>query len=162
LLAGSETEKAMIQISPQHLQAMFTHAESTYPEECCGIILGHLAEDGKTVVELISTENAWSSETAESLSGNDMVGSKGRRYAIAPQDLLQAQRYARDASLDIIGIYHSHPDYPALPSEFDRLCAWQPYSYIIVSVVNGKACECQSWCLDDSHQFQPETIKELK
>lgn len=152
----------MIQISLKHLEAIFTHAESTYPEECCGIILGDLAEDGKTVVKLIPTENAWISVAAESLLGDDTVASKGRRYAIAPQDLLQAQRYARDWCLDIIGIYHSHPDYSATPSEFDRLCAWQPYSYIIVSVVNGKACECQSWCLDDSHQFQPEKIKELK
>jgi proteasome lid subunit RPN8/RPN11 len=152
----------MIQISLKHLEAIFTHAESTYPEECCGMILGHLAEDGKTVVELISTENAWSPETAESLPANGMVGSKRRRYAIASQDLLQAQRYARDLCLDIIGIYHSHPDYPATPSEFDRLCAWQSYSYMIVSVVNGKASDCSSWCLDDGHQFQPEKIKELK
>jgi proteasome lid subunit RPN8/RPN11 len=151
----------IVKLLPQQLQSILTHAESTYPEECCGILFGHLAKDGKTVVEVMPTENAWSAEAAEYFPETELANNKTRRYAIAPQVLLQAQRQARDRSLDIIGIYHSHTDHPAIPSEFDRVCAWEQYSYIIVSVANGKACDLKSWCLDDSHQFQPEEIQNL-
>ncbi len=148
----------MIKLSAEHLQTIRNHAESTYPEECCGIIFGHLREDGKSVVEIMPTENAWSQEAAADFPGDETVYEKKRRYAIAPQVMLQAQKEARGRSLDIIGIYHSHPDYPAIPSEFDRQCAWQEYSYIIVSVQNGKAADINSWTLHDHHQFQKEEI----
>jgi len=72
--------------------------------------------------------------------------------------MFKAQKDARDRNLDIIGIFHSHPDHPAVPSEFDRAIAWQQYSYIIVSVQQGKAWELKSWSLDDNHQFQPEEL----
>jgi proteasome lid subunit RPN8/RPN11 len=72
--------------------------------------------------------------------------------------MLQAQKDARDRHLDIVGIFHSHPDHPAVPSEFDRAIAWQRYSYIIVSVQQGQACDLKSWSLDDDQQFQPEAI----
>jgi proteasome lid subunit RPN8/RPN11 len=141
----------LLKISSQHLQIIRTHAASTYPEECCGIILGYLANESKTVVQVMPTENAWSGETLED--------SKRRRYAIAPEIMLKVQKEARDRSLNIIGIYHSHPDNPAIPSESDRVQAWQEYSYIIVSVPNGKALELKSWHLDDNHQFQEEEIE---
>ena len=164
----------MIKFQPEHLQTIRTHAESTYPEECCGIILGYLAALGKTVVEVMPTDNAWSTEAAdfpgdvEETRNFASLHNERRRYAIAPQVMLQAQKKAlvsvapRDSEvphLNIIGIYHSHPDYPANPSEFDRLYAWQEYSYIIVSVQNGIAADIKSWCLDDSHQFQDEAIQ---
>lgn len=120
-------------------------------------MLGHMGDEGKTVVEVWATENAWSGE-ADDYPDGERVTSKRRRYAIAPIDLLKAQREARDRQLSVIGIYHSHPDYPAIPSQFDLECAWQQYSYIIVSVQQGKACDLDSWSLDDSHQFQPEEI----
>ncbi|MBW4572399.1 MAG: M67 family metallopeptidase [Tolypothrix carrinoi HA7290-LM1] len=141
----------MLKVSSQHLQIIRTHAASTYPEECCGIILGYLANESKTVVEVIPTENAWSGET--------VLDNKRRRYAIAPEIMLKIQKEARSCSLNIIGIYHSHPDNPAIPSESDRILAWQEYSYIIVSVPNGKAGELKSWHLDDTHQFQEEAIE---
>jgi proteasome lid subunit RPN8/RPN11 len=74
---------------------------------------------------------------------------------------LQAQKQAREQNLHIIGFYHSHPDYPAIPSEFDRLYAWQEYSYIIVAVKNGKPTDINSWCLDETQQFQAEAINNL-
>ncbi len=141
----------MLKVSSQDLQIIRTHAASTYPEECCGIILGYLANESKTVVEVMPTENAWSGETLQN--------TKRRRYTIAPEVMLKVQREARDRSLNIIGIYHSHPDNPAIPSESDRVQAWQEYSYIIVSVPNGKALELKSWCLDETHQFQEEEIE---
>jgi proteasome lid subunit RPN8/RPN11 len=134
----------ILQLNQEHLQTIHSHAESTYPFECCGIILGI----SKAAVEVISTENAFPVESE-----------KNRRYAIAPEMMLKTQREARDKSLNIIGIYHSHPDYPAIPSECDRELAWQLYSYIIVSVVKGKASDSQSWTLDENHQFQPEEIQ---
>lgn len=141
----------MLKVSSQHLQIIRTHAASTYPEECCGIMLGYLTNESKTVVEVMPTENAW--------SGEKLQDTKRRRYAIAPEIMLKVQTYARSCSLNIIGIYHSHPDNPAIPSESDRTQAWQEYSYIIVSVYNGKALELKSWHLDDNHQFQEEAIE---
>lgn len=152
----------VLQLLPKHLQTIYTHAETTYPEECCGIILGNLTSEGKTVVEVMPTENAWNAETAAELPGDDTLDySKRQRYAIAPQVMLHAQKEARDRKLNIIGIYHSHTDHPAIPSEYDRQLAWQEYSYIIVSVQNGKASDMKSWTLDDSHQFQQEAIEKL-
>ncbi|WP_341528968.1 M67 family metallopeptidase [Nostoc sp. UHCC 0302] len=151
----------MIRLNEEHLQAIRTHAESTYPEECCGIILGYLASEGKTVVEVMPTENAWNTEIADDFLGDRTAESKKRQYAIAPLVMLQAQKAARVRSLNIIGIFHSHPDHPAIPSECDRIYAWQGYSYIIVSVQNGKARELKSWSLDDTHQFQAEAIENI-
>jgi proteasome lid subunit RPN8/RPN11 len=71
---------------------------------------------------------------------------------------LRVQKQARDRELDIIGIYHSHPDHPAIPSEFDRAIAWHHYSYIIISVQQGIASDLRSWTLDPHHQFQPEDM----
>jgi proteasome lid subunit RPN8/RPN11 len=152
----------VLQLLPKHLQTIYTHAETTYPEECCGIILGNLTSEGKTVVEVMPTENAWNAETAAELPGDDTLDySKRQRYAIAPQVMLHGQKEARDRKLNIIGIYHSHTDHPAIPSEYDRQLAWQEYSYIIVSVQNGKASDMKSWTLDDNHQFQQEIIEKL-
>ncbi len=114
------------------------------------------------MVEVMPTENAWNAETAAELPGDDTLDySKRQRYAIAPQVMLHAQKEARDSKLNIIGIYHSHTDHPAIPSEYDRQLAWQEYSYIIVSVQNGKASDMKSWTLDDNHQFQQEIIEKL-
>ncbi|WP_414528651.1 Mov34/MPN/PAD-1 family protein [Nodularia chucula] len=150
----------IINILPQDLQIICNHAESTYPEECCGLILGYLGRDGKTVIDIIPTENAWNTQ-AEDFPGEYKVQTTRSRYAIAPQVMLQAQKTARERSLNIIGIYHSHPDNSATPSECDRLYAWEEYSYIIVSVQNGKATTVKSWTLDHHHQFQPESIENI-
>ncbi|BAY08106.1 Mov34/MPN/PAD-1 family protein [Calothrix sp. NIES-2098] len=150
----------ILQVLREHLQNIRTHAQSTYPDECCGIIFGHTTSEGKTVVEVMPTENAWNTESAN-FPDDRTDETQRRRYAIAPQVMLQAQREARDRALNIIGIYHSHPDAPAIPSECDRLYAWPEYSYIIVSVQKGKAETLQSWSLDDTHQFQPEVIQHI-
>ncbi|MGQ4648183.1 Mov34/MPN/PAD-1 family protein [Lyngbya aestuarii] len=152
----------MLKIQNYHLQSIQVHAESTYPEECCGLLLGKLSGDVKTLIEVLPIKNAWDNQVAEGFSEIDALGqqpsSKGSRFSIAPAVMLKAQKDARDRNLDIIGIYHSHPDHPAIPSEFDRLIAWQQYSYIIVSVQQGKACDLKSWVLNEEHQFQPEEM----
>lgn len=150
----------VLQLLAHHQEMICHHGESTYPEECCGLILGRLGRECKTVIEIIPTENAWNSQLHD-LTGEQIVESTRRRYAIAPQVMLQAQKTARDRGLNIIGIYHSHPDHPAIPSECDRLYAWGEYSYIIVSVNNGKAGTVKSWSLDEHDQFQPEFINRI-
>jgi proteasome lid subunit RPN8/RPN11 len=152
----------VLKLLSYHLQAIQAHAESTYPEECCGLLLGHLSGDVKTMVDVLPTENSWDEEAADTFQGVDRAAkhkpSKRNRFSIAPRVMLEAQKDARDRNLNIIGIYHSHTDHPAIPSEFDRAIAWQEYSYIIVSVQQGSACDLKNWSLDDNHQFQPEKI----
>ena len=152
----------MLTLNSDHIQAMQTHAESIYPEECCGLLLGKISGDAKTLIEVLPTENSWGDDADDvfsvSESSSQRKASKRNRFSIAPKVMLFAQKDARNRNLDIIGIFHSHPDGLAIPSEFDRAIAWQQYSYIILSVQQGQACELKSWILDDNHQFQPEEI----
>jgi proteasome lid subunit RPN8/RPN11 len=143
----------MLQLAHHHLQTIHAHAASTYPEECCGLLLGTLDQTSKTVVAVQTLENSWTAD----LDAADLHLTKARRYAIAPADWLAAMRSSRDR-LDIIGIYHSHPDQPAVPSECDRQLAWPQYSYLIAAVHQGQVTAALSWCLDDDYQFQPEEM----
>jgi proteasome lid subunit RPN8/RPN11 len=145
-----------IRVSTEQIEQICLHAEKTYPEECCGLLLGIINERDKLVVEVRPTENSWKAELTELLPIE--TGSKRNRFSIAPEVLLRVQKEARDRNLSIIGIYHSHPDHPAIPSEFDRAIAWQQYSYTIVSVQQGRAQDIRSWKLDEAHQFQNEEI----
>lgn len=154
----------MLQMSVAQLQQICDHAQRTYPEECCGLLLGQLdpSTERKNLVEVWETLNAWSAEAMEAInsiaSASEKTHSKADRYWIDPRDLLEAQRYGRDRQLDIVGIYHSHPDHPAVPSECDRAIAWLRYSYLIISVEKGRAIDHCSWSLNDHHQFQPEEL----
>lgn len=117
----------------------------------------------KQVIEVRSVENAWDETAALDLQARDLDDelprSKSHRYWVNPQEMLIVMREARSCGLEIIGIYHSHPDQAAVPSECDRRLAWQHYSYAIISVQQGTAQDLQSWCLNETHQFQPEAIE---
>jgi proteasome lid subunit RPN8/RPN11 len=151
----------------EHLRQIQTFAERAYPAECCGLLLGQIKRDrvevSKVLLEVWNTPNAWEKALAEGALP-DMVLSTGQhlakteRYWIDPQDLLTAQRDARDRGLTVLGVYHSHPDHPAIPSECDRSLAWAEYSYLIVSVQQGRAAAIRCWSLDESHQFQEEKM----
>jgi len=81
------------------------------------------------------------------------------RFSVNAQDVLEAEKAARQQGIDVVGWYHSHPDHPARPSQFDRDHAWPWYSYIIVSVAEGKPQDMTSWRLnDDRAEFSPEGI----
>ncbi|MDJ0662448.1 MAG: M67 family metallopeptidase [Crocosphaera sp.] len=153
----------MIYLSHQQLQQIQGHAEMTYPEECCGLLLGTLERDNKWVIEVRETENSWTSESNQNLpdlpSSNQQPLSKKNRFSIDPYILLQVQKEVRDRCLNIIGIYHSHPDHPAIPSPFDREIAWLYYSYIIISLRQGEFTEIRSWKLEENNHFQEEIIK---
>lgn len=156
-------------LSAAQQQSLGNHAQSTYPEECCGLLLGTLAagDTPRTVQHIQPLQNQWvpAVQTVTDPDGAATLGdangdpSRRRRYWIDPKDLLAAQRDARDRNWVILGIYHSHPDHPAVPSECDRALAWPEYSYVILSVHQGTVVDCQSWRLDDHHQFQPEPIQ---
>ncbi|MDR3320233.1 MAG: M67 family metallopeptidase [Desulfovibrio sp.] len=120
--------------------------EKAYPNECCGFLFGSANDDGRrNVTRARPVKNA--SEDAE----------RYHRFRIEPDAFLRATREAYAEGLDIAGFYHSHPDHPAVPSEYDREQALPCYSYIIVAVDNGVAGDLTSWELSlDRGKFNRE------
>ncbi len=116
--------------------AIASHAERAYPREGCGILLGRISRDARLVVEARPARNALEQATRD-------------RYLIEPEEVLGAEREARSAGLAVLGFYHSHPDHPASPSEFDRQHAWPWYVYLIVPVAGGRAGQARAWLLRD-------------
>jgi proteasome lid subunit RPN8/RPN11 len=115
--------------------ALRRHAEETYPHECCGILIGTVEGDTRTVWSTIRCHNT-------------RTDSPQSRYDIDPHELIRAQREARERGLDIVGFYHSHPDHPAQWSATDLEEAhWIGCSYVITSVENGKATQTASFAL---------------
>lgn len=138
----------MIKLRQEHLDAMKAHAEADYPHECGGLLLGHFADDLKTVTETRPMENTAAIETRHD------------RVLIDPLDLLKAERYARSQGVDVIGYYHSHPDDVAVPSQFDLDHALPVWSYIIFSVRDRKAVDWNSWEMEnDRSKFNKETAE---
>jgi proteasome lid subunit RPN8/RPN11 len=137
-----------LRVNDRDLASIYSHGESTFPEECCGVMIGRaLGDDRYEVVEIIAATNEREDE------------SRHNRFLISPQILLQAQRDSRARGLDVLGYYHSHPDHPARPSEFDREHAWPGTSYLIVSVLSGRVADCRSWRLRaDRTAFEEETV----
>jgi proteasome lid subunit RPN8/RPN11 len=133
-------------LTPEHLQVIHRHGSDSYPEECCGVFIGRSEGEETAVEKLLSVDN-------------EREDSRHNRYVIRPETILAAQKEARTLGLDIVGYYHSHPDHPARPSEFDREHAWPGLSYLIVSVERGKVVDTRSWRLtDDRASFDEEII----
>ena len=139
-----------LKVSDADLSAIYAHGEAAYPEECCGILIGPQPKssgDAIVIAEIRSEEN----EREDA--------SRHNRYVISPQALLQAQRSAREQDMEILGYYHSHPDHPAKPSDFDREHAWPQTSYMIISVMGGTVVDGRSWRLvDDRSRFEEEDL----
>ena len=127
------------------------HGEKTYPHECCGALLGRDANsEGRPEREILELYPLV----------NRREDSPRTRFSVAPGDVVAADRAAEARGLDVVGWYHSHPDHPARPSEYDREHAWPWYSYIIVSVAKGVAGEMTSWRLqDDRAGYEKERIE---
>ncbi len=141
----------MLIIPKNILDDIFDHSRKTYPEECCGILVGCDEGEQRIVVESHRAENV----------------SKERRhdrFLIDERKLIEVLKTVRSLPVDVIGFYHSHPDYPSRPSRFDtENAAWPGYSYLIVSVEKERVAAAQSWIMQDgSTQFveEPITIKE--
>jgi proteasome lid subunit RPN8/RPN11 len=127
-----------------------THGEETYPNECCGIMLGKADADAVRVASLVR-------------AGNTRTDSAHNRYNIAPQELIAAQREARKQGLDIVGFYHSHPDHPAQWSQTDFAEAhWFGCAYVITAIERGHARLTNSFLLtgtgEDDKSFAPQAI----
>jgi proteasome lid subunit RPN8/RPN11 len=117
-----------------------------YPNETCGAMLGLDGESSREVRALFPLTNR-------------RDDSPRNRFSITPDDFRAAERAAKEKGLEVLGWYHSHPDHPARPSEYDREHAWPWYSYVIVSVAKGKPQDMTSWQLsEDRSHFLPEEI----
>ncbi len=125
---------AVITLSQRHVDELRRHAEQEYPEECCGLLLGSFGSRGEKIVrETRAISNAREPEA------------RHHRSLILPEELVRGERAARELGLEVIGNYHSHPDHPARPSQFDLEHAWPTWSYVIISVRNGRAESLLSW-----------------
>ena len=137
----------MISITTDLLNQIREHGVKDYPYECCGLLLGRFTEEGKTVKQPYPISNA-REESA-----------KRNRFLIEPEELMRGERYARSKELEVIGFYHSHPDSPARPSQYDLDHAWPTYSYIIVSTSEGDSGDLFSWEQEaDRSRFNQEEI----
>ena len=140
----------MLEISEKLLGEIRLESEKAYPNECCGFIFGKMNGTDKSAVSVLPNENK--SEQSEQY----------HRFVITANDMMSAELYARRKKLDIVGIYHSHPDCPAIPSEYDRSHALAVYSYIIVSCRNGKAAEHTKHILDPKTNYTKFSAEEIK
>jgi proteasome lid subunit RPN8/RPN11 len=139
-----------LKIAESDWQKLRCHGEETYPHECCGVLLGEIAEDGtKTVHGTVPC-------------GNTRTDSPEDRYHIDPGELVRIQRQARGSGLDIVGFYHSHPDCAARWSQTDLAEAhWTGCSYVITSVEKGHAGQTNSFALageETNKHFDDEVI----
>ncbi len=131
-----------MKISPALLSEIHQHLEAGYPHEACGMMLG---KDG-VVTEIAKADN-------------QRTDSAHNRYLIDPLVYMKIERSADKRGLHVIGIYHSHPDVAARPSQFDLDHAFPCFSYLIVSVCRGKAVESNSWLLrEDRSRFDQEPV----
>lgn len=136
----------MITIQPVAKELMLKDAVQAFPDECCGFLFGEEDSEGNRIISQIQVVN------------NAKEGDKRRRFVIAPLDYIRAEQYAEDNNLLLLGVYHSHPNHPAIPSEHDRVAAQPWFSYIIISVLEGKIGPVRSWRLNEEAQFEEETV----
>ena len=141
----------MIKLGTQHRNEIATHGERDYPYECCGLLLGAFAAGGpKTIAEIYPISNAREEEA------------KRNRFLITPEEFMEGEQYAEKNGLAVVGFYHSHPDSPAVPSQYDLEHAWPTYSYVIVSVRNQQAIDLFSWEQEpDRSRFDMEEISSM-
>ncbi len=135
-------------LSDDQLDMIRQHGQATYPEEGGGLLLGRF-DDGRAIVEEIRVlPNTW-----------DVDAERRRRYLIPGDVMLREQRAADVRDFDVVGYFHSHPDHPAIPSEFDRDHALPNWSYVIVSVEQGRAGDVRAWRLrEDRSAFDAQEI----
>ena len=139
----------MIKLAAQQRIDIAAHGERDYPYECCGLLLGNFSDDGgaKTCFETHPISNAREEEA------------KRNRFLIRPEELMRGEKYAASKGLEVIGFYHSHPDDRAVPSAYDLDHAWPVFSYIVLSVKEGRAEDLLSWEMQpDRSRFNDEEI----
>src|SRR3972149_2336452 len=120
-------------ISTTLYNQLAAHLLAAYPSEGAGLLLGNANGDGKTVQSILPFANKFES------------GEQYHRYLITGEDMLKGETEAENLGLDVIGVFHSHPDHPAQASEYDREFALPWYSYLIVAVPKGSAADAHAW-----------------
>lgn len=139
-----------LHIPTEILKRIHAHGESAYPEEGAGLMLGTSQDNLKQVTQIFPLTNARED------------GARHNRYFVTPEDYLAAEDEADRLGLDVLGIFHSHPDHPNRPSEFDLQWAMPWFSYLITSVNRGVSAGSRSWLLaDDRSQFLEEQLEIL-
>ena len=119
------------------LEAIRSHGREAYPEECCGALLGRRQDGAVSVVRVERLPNA-------------REGDRRRRYVIAPGDYVRVEESADRDGLSLVGFYHSHPDHPAVPSEYDREHALPFFHYLVLAVAGGQPGEAAAWILEEN------------
>jgi proteasome lid subunit RPN8/RPN11 len=151
----------MIILEPRIRQLLIDDALNTFPDECCGFLFGREERDGtRLVIDILVVDNS-------------KQGDKTRRFEISPLDYMTAEQHALDHDWALLGIYHSHPKHPAIPSEHDRIAAQPWFSYVIISVMEANATappshpgkhtiHFRSWVLNEEQQFEEEKIADYQ
>ncbi len=130
----------MLTVPPELLQALESHGVASYPNEGAGLLLGTADGDGrKTVVDILPLANRWEADE------------QYHRFLLTDQDWLYGEIEAGQRGLELIGCFHSHPDHPAEPSEFDRNAAIPNFVYIITSVDKAQVTVSRAWLLKEDH-----------
>ena len=156
------SEPLELGITAELAEKIRAHGVETYPYECCGALLG---TDHDVLADAPNQESGRISREVLALFPlvNRRDDSPRNRFAVTADDVREAEKAASAQGLEVIGWYHSHPDHPAKPSEFDRDHAWPWYSYIIVSVHTGVPQDMTSWRLkDDRSGYLEEKISPMK
>ena len=128
-----------LRLGREVLDRMLRHCIESYPYECCGLMLGYEREDGKYVVDVVKVRNVHE-------------GDKRVRYRIDPMEYYEVEKQAEARGLQVVGIYHSHPNVPARPSQYDLSYSFPWYSYLIISVSGDRVNEYRAWVRDDSSE----------
>ena len=136
----------MLKIPEKTLREIYDHTEASYPNECCGLMVGTMSGHTRVVHTFRKCKNL-NTERARD------------RYEMDPLDMLHTEREFENSGWDIVGIYHSHPDHPSRPSQTDTDRAWPDYSYVIISVLKGTVASANSWVLNETErQFYEEPL----
>jgi proteasome lid subunit RPN8/RPN11 len=137
-----------VHLAPRVVSTIQRHAAAAYPYECCGALIGTKGDTGLTdVIQALELEN---------------VTDEGprRRFRVSPREYQQSEAQARQLGAELVGFYHSHPDHPAEPSQYDLDHAWPNFSYVIVSVRAGATADLRSWRLrPDRSTFDEEVTR---
>lgn len=137
-----------MKITDAHLKQIYAHAAETYPYECFGFLVG-VFESGGLVHRVVR--------------GTNLNTERVDRFQMDPKEFVQVEKKADDEALNVIGFYHSHPDWPAIPSQTDITWAWEGSYYVIVSVHEGRPFNTGVWCLatESAKRFKQEALEML-
>lgn len=141
--------KTKVILPAEIVSDMHAHGSSTYPEECCGLLLGEFKDgvSAKVILESRRMENVFVKEE------------RYHRYTIDPKEFIKVESEAESRGLEVAGVYHSHPNAPAKPSQFDASHAWPTLSYVVIEVRDARPVDMRSWVFQgDRSEFVQEEI----